>query len=273
MTQQLPRTGFHSSGFIRLLADLAIGGTADAIDSKYSKQSFAERLGQWLDLTAAITLSSALHAKAGSTPEASVRTDGQIEAQLENIRRAMADSIIADGVYQSGKVRIKLPAPTAAADFAPYRRYYIAHQRDMETAIGPLRSSVRGALARRSPALRQLAELDAALDKAIGERERNLLATVPQLIEKHFEQLRQGHLQALDMTQQADDPTQWMQPGGWLARFCRDMQGVLLAELDVRLQPVAGMIEAFSNERFQESASPLPPPELTTTSPGGALFL
>lgn len=251
MTQPLPRTGFHSPRFIHLLADLANDGssaTANGEHSKHSKQSFAERLAQWLDLTAAIALSGALHAKAGSTPEASPRADdgleSQLTSQLASVRSALAESITADGVLRPGKVRIKLPAPTAAADFAPYRRYYAAHQRDMEASIGPLRASVRVALARHSPALRQLAELDAVLDKVMNERERNLLATVPQLIEKHFEQLRATHRQRLAEAQQADDPAQWMLPGGWLARFCQDMQGVLLAELELRLQPVAGLIEA-----------------------------
>jgi hypothetical protein len=281
MTQPLPRTGFHSSRFIRLLADLAIDGSTNTVNgehSKLSKQSFAERLAQWLDLTAAIALSGTLHAKAGSALEASPRADDGLEAQLASVRGALAESITADGVLKPGKVRIKLPAPTAAADFAPYRRYYSAHQRDMEAGIGPLRASVRVALAKRSPALRQLAELDAVLDKVMSERERNLLATVPQLIEKRFEQLRAAHRQALTAAQQADDPAQWMLPGGWLARFCQDMQGVLLAELEVRLQAVMGMVEAFSNERQREIAetaetsSPLPPAELATATPGGALF-
>ena len=45
-----------------------------------------------------------------------------------------------------------------------------------------------------------------------------------------------------------DDPACWMQPGGWLARFCADMQRVLLAELDLRLMPVAGLVAAVDKE-------------------------
>ena len=37
-------------------------------------------------------------------------------------------------------------------------------------------------------------------------------------------------------------------PGGGLDVFGKEMQEVLLAELEVRLQPVVGLIEAFSNE-------------------------
>ena len=34
----------------------------------------------------------------------------------------------------------------------------------------------------------------------------------------------------------------------WLARYHHDMQGVLLAELDLRLQPIEGMMEALRHE-------------------------
>ena len=45
-----------------------------------------------------------------------------------------------------------------------------------------------------------------------------------------------------------DDPARWMQPGGWLVRFCAEMQRVLLAELDLRLMPVAGLVAAVDKE-------------------------
>ncbi|KAE8755722.1 DUF3348 family protein, partial [Paraburkholderia madseniana] len=34
-------------------------------------------------------------------------------------------------------------------------------------------------------------------------------------------------------------------PGTWLNTFRKDMQSVLLAELDVRLQPVEGLLAAL----------------------------
>jgi hypothetical protein len=180
-----------------------------------------------------------------------------------------------DGVLNTGKTRTKLPTPAigasieGAADFSPYRRYYVAHQRDMDSSIGQLRANVRAALSSRSPTLKRLATLDAALGQALGARERNLLATVPSLLENRFEHLRKAHQEALAATQAPDDPERWMQPGGWLAVFCKDMQGVLLAELDVRLQPVIGLIEALGNERPQETAAPFPPPEGVRKTRGG----
>jgi hypothetical protein len=245
MKRALPRTSFNSSGLVRLLADLAAAGGADA------KQSFAERMGLWLGFIDAIALSAALNANAGgpdSRPDAPSGADDAVHGELARVRAALIDSISA------GKARTKLPTPApgatidSAADFSPYRRYYLALQRDMEASIGPLRDNVRSALAGKSPALKRLGALDAALDKALSERERSLLATVPGLLEKRFEHLRQAHRAALAASGAADDPELWLRPGGWLAAFCKDMQNLLLAELELRLQPVIGLIEAFGNE-------------------------
>ena len=76
-----------------------------------------------------------------------------------------------------------------------------------------------------------------------------MLATLPSLMEKRFNQLRKAYLH----TQPADDkPALWMQPGAWLARFCTELQTVLLAELDLRLQPAVGLLEALHNQTTPE---------------------
>lgn len=251
MAQGLPRTRLNSSGLVRLLTELA------AADVPGSKQSFADRLGQWLDFTDALSLYSALNAGAAGDAglsSAAPSSDGAVTRnQFARVRDALRDSIVTDGVSRPGKARIELPAPTPndsvenAADFAPYHRYYLAHQRDMAANIGPLRAAVRGVLARQSPALKRLAALDAVLDKALEARERGLLATVPTLLGKRFEHRYESH-RATQTEATADDPMRWMAPGGWLAAFCREMQDVLRAELDVRLQPVAGLIAALEDE-------------------------
>ena len=72
-----------------------------------------------------------------------------------------------------------------------------------------------------------------------------LLASVPQLLGRRFEQLHQAHRSALPAGA-ADDPARWLQPGAWLHTFCQDMRAVLLAELELRLQPVAGLLDALN---------------------------
>ena len=271
MTQGVSRTRFNSAGLVRILAELAVADVAD------SKQTFAERLGEWLDLKDALALYSALNSAAGNSPPGAPPA-AALRTRLAQVRGELAAAVAAAGTAQPGGANLALPtplpnaAPESAADFAPFHRYYLAHQRAMAAAVGPLRASARAVLSGQSAALRQLAALDAVLDQALAAREASLLATVPVLLGKRFAQLYEAHRRereaaALDAAGQAatagpavtgkgaagkgtppDDPARWMQPGRWLARFCAEMQRVLLAELDLRLMPVAGLVAALDKE-------------------------
>lgn len=249
MARGLPRTGFNRSGLIRVLADLGVAEVGEA------RQSLGERLSQWLDLGDAMAVYSALHGPSTAVATAPAAGDeAGLRGELARVRTWLEEGITVDGVFHPGKARIKLPAPAprdsaaSAADFAPYHRYYLAQQREMQSRIGPLRSRARAALASRSPAGRRLAALDAVMEEALAPRERPLLATIPLLLAKRFEQLQGSHRQELGQAAAADDPARWLEPGGWLAAFCRALRAVLLAEMDFRLEPVAGLVEAFSNE-------------------------
>lgn len=248
MARGSPRTSFDSSRLIRALSDLV------STDAAPPRQSFADRLGQWLDFADAIALFSALNGSTDAAGGPATAEHPALRDEFARVRGALLDSINTDGVLTPGKARIRLPAPAwhastpGAADYLPYHRYYLAHQRDMGAAIAPLRASVRAGLAQRAPALRQLAALDGVLDQALAPRERSLLATVPQLLGRRFEQLHQAHRSALSTP---DDPARWLQPGAWLHTFCQDMRAVLLAELELRLQPVAGLLEALNEVTTQ----------------------
>ena len=271
MTQAVSRTRFNSAGLVRILAELAVADVAD------SKQTFAERLGEWLDLKDALALYSALNSAAGNSPPGAPPA-AALRTRLAQVRGELAAAVAAAGTAQPGGANLALPtplpnaAPESAADFAPFHRYYLAHQRAMAAAVGPLRASARAVLSGQSAALRQLAALDAVLDQALAAREASLLASVPVLLGKRFVQLFEAHQRereaaASDTAGQAvtagpaatgegtagagaapDDPARWMQPGGWLARFCAELQRVLLAELDLRLMPVAGLVAALDME-------------------------
>ena len=279
MTQAVSRTRFNSAGLVRMLAELAVADVADP------KQTFAERLGEWLDFKDALALYSALNSAATGAPSRAAPA-AALRGQLVQVRGELAAAVAAAGTTQPGGTNLALPtplpnaAPESAADFAPFHRYYLAHQRAMAAAVSPLRASARTALAGQSAALRQLAALDAVLDQALAAREASLLATVPVLLGKRFAHLYAAHRRereaaAPDVAGQAapdaagqaatagaaatgegapgagappDDPARWMQPGGWLVRFCAEMQRVLLAELDLRLMPVAGLVAALDKE-------------------------
>ena len=223
MTQSSPGTNFNSSRFVRFLAELAI------VDVAESKQAFAERLGQWLDFADAIAL-HAVHDSAAATrtggAEASAPT--ALADEFAAARTAWANSITASCLAQADK----WPSPPHGADVAtaaayePYRRFYAARQGEMEVAIRPWRNKARQALAQRGGKPRQLAALDGAFERVFGARERQLLASVPALLGKRFALLA----------------------GAGIADFGNELTMVLLAELDLRLQPTVGLIEALSNE-------------------------
>lgn len=254
MARALTRTNFHSSRLLRVLADLSV------VDTDESGTGFAEKLGQWLNLNDAITLHGALKVSAAGTPAAqfgmsSLARDA-IGDEFTRVRTTLENSIRKTTLPAAGRT-VKSRWPSAIVDepldvaavYAPHRRYYLSQQRDMEVSVGALRVKVREALSTATPALKKLAILDAVLDGMLSEHESKFLGTVPSLLEKRFQQLFNAHQQALVKTQLTDSPECWMRPGGWLANFRNDLQTALLAELDLRLQPAMGLIEALNNEK------------------------
>ena len=224
---------------------------------------FAEGLGGWLGALDAVRLREALQSigtptaarpsigPAAARPSTGPAAAGPSSASPEGarslaqagdrVRAGLADAILAAPLADAGD----------GADYAPYRRKHVEHQRRMESRIGALRTQVRGALTQASTRLAQLAALDDAMATAFGEREQRLMAGLPALLERRFERLLDEHRKAMQASGQPDDPAAWRQPGGWLAAFEQLWRQALLAELDLRLEPVAGMIEAFSSEVAQ----------------------
>ena len=127
----------------------------------------------------------------------------------------------------------------------------------MTERIATLRADVRLALTNQSAALGQLAAVDAVMDDALAAREKHVLSLVPALLERRFDKLRDAHPAAPADTPAAaapEDPPAVPPaaptppaPPAWRIACGREMQEVLLAELDLRLQPVHGMIEALDH--------------------------
>ena len=116
-----------------------------------------------------------------------------------------------------------------------------------------LRSRLRGMVAARNGEWTRLAVVDAIMDRALLPKERALLGAIPKLLQGHFERLRQaeaavlaeaGEHAAADEAEGAAAPPP-IASGAWLDTFRKDMRSVLLAELDVRLQPVEGLLAAL----------------------------
>lgn len=227
-----PRTRFTDPALIRLLAQLA------QLDAGGAQPAFAERLSQWLHWTDATALSAALD----DTPAVPATRPQGREAdasELARVRSALVTGIAQDCALTPPAARSPgLRGPTAAPapaeepiDFATLRRRYVNRQQAMNAAIEPLRARLRATLVGASAELARLAALDAVMERVLGPRERALLGAVPVLLEKHFDHLRQAAA------------------AGWLDTFGQRMQAVMLAELDVRLQPAEGLLAALNGTR------------------------
>jgi hypothetical protein len=185
----------------------------------------AERLGLWVSAFDAIglqaaqqsirTLTRAAPAIRPSTVSASAKSVAQ---DLVRVRTTLADLIAKE-------------ADSLTSDdtsFALYHQLHLRLQREMEQAIASLRERVRQTLSRISPRLRQLAALDAVLEQVIAPREQALLPTASTLMARRYEQLRATE--------------------GGLDAFGSEWRQALLSELDLRLEPVAGLVDALRHE-------------------------
>lgn len=257
MTQALPHVSLNGSRLIRFLTELSVS------DVEVPHKQFTERLGRLINFSDSIALSEAHGAafKAEFVPDevsTEISTDsssgvGKEAAKEEflRVREALVQSIVQSFVPNAGSATVKLPIPKADAPletlkaFEPYHRFYAAHQREIDFKVQNLQSVVRDIASGSSKELAQLAALDGALGDVLSTHTRKLFAVTPKLLGKRFDSLLQE--QQL-LGQQTDDPALWVKQGGLLDKFYKEMQGLLLAELDVRLQPVLGLVEALNQQ-------------------------
>jgi hypothetical protein len=214
-----------------------------------SREDFAQRLSQWLAVSDAITLRAAHQSippvARGRPARAPAAATAALGEHVQRVHTSLVKAITDSPSPSTRAPRERHPAPpveeAAAPDdgFAPFLQRYLDRQRQMALQIEALRGQVRSALTKASPRLAPLAAFDAVLEQMLGAREQKLMGTVPQVLERRFEQLRAGH---------SPEPNKGGPPHGWQQAFGKDMEAALLAELDVRLQPVTGMMEALNNE-------------------------
>ncbi|MDH1520689.1 DUF3348 domain-containing protein [Achromobacter mucicolens] len=279
MLQAPQRTGLSGPTLIRLLTRLT-----DA-EVQQSRQSLSDHLSQWLGWTDAIALSAALNtAPPVIAPGARMFSSAE-ERECVRVRTTLADAIASDTAATAAKrvAPARAPAKKLAAvlaedefDYSSFRQRYLSLQHTMETSIGNLRSRLRGMVAARNGEWTRLAVVDAIMDRALLPKERALLGAIPKLLQAHFDRLRKAEEAALaqaaehavaepgapadaaanvqgDTEAPAVDaaqagtspPAPAINAGAWLDTFRADMRAVLLAELDVRLQPVEGLLAAL----------------------------
>jgi hypothetical protein len=206
------RSTFGSSRLVRLIGPWA------PVEAQAAGMDFAERLSLWLNAFDAIGLQAA---------HQSIRT---IESQPQPARAPRTPDLAEDlrRVRSVLEKAIAQKIDSSVPGYAPWQQRHAELQRQMDLMIAPLRDHVRQALSRVSPRLRQLAVLDAAMEKLLAARTETLLPTLPGLLKRRFDQL-----------QGAGEPAD---------AFSADWRQALQAELDLRLEPVTGLVAALTPE-------------------------
>ena len=203
---------------MRCLTGLGIGANLEG--SAGTNATVAEQLSSWLDWTDAQALFTELQRERAATAPASRSGERErlqrVTDECQRARAELARAIATDSVFTD-----------AVADASTCQRHHLAHQRTMAARLAPWRAAARAVLAAQSPTLGRLAALDALLDQALDARERHLFSRVPAL-------LAQRTVRAQPATDNIAQPER------------QSMLAALLAELDTRLQPIEGLLEALA---------------------------
>lgn len=261
MTRPLPRAHLHRTPMQRFLTENGMPVAAQSTDD------VGQKLGDWLDFRQAIALHGVIHPESAAQPErqksrSPARSVQALVQHVEQVRTQLEQSIQHGAPPGSGLARIDMPPPGLQAPiepqtaFEPYRRYHVAHQRQMDSTVRALRALVRRALGCGTRDMQQLAALDAAFENILAAREAALLSKVAKLLEKQFMQglktQRQQCAEASQLLAVGDggpgESMQSAQTAAWLMPWRQAMRSALLAELDTRLQPTLGLLEALQQE-------------------------
>ncbi|QDE37933.1 DUF3348 domain-containing protein [Luteibacter pinisoli] len=229
------RAAVRGSTFVRLLARLG------EVDAGQPGGFLPDRLSQWLSWTQSLALSSALDGAVAPLPEGAEPGEAVTEASLAAARAALVETLMDEPSWARARARAVSRAGAVEGEldsrieYSAFRERYLMMQRSIQGTTGKLRGELRDQLAAASPELARLAEVDAVMEGALSPREQRLLGGVPAVLEARFEKARKAAAEAQGTS------------GVWIDLFVREMQDVLLAELDVRFQPLEGLLAALQS--------------------------
>ncbi|GAB3276275.1 DUF3348 family protein [Parahaliea aestuarii] len=225
MSRTPTSSSFSQTRLISLLSSL--GGPRGDADSR----QFGQRLGGLIDLSHSVILADTLASLERQPFEPVDEDPARAREDFLRVRAAMMGAVIRSLVPDGGASRIRWPeAVLDAGGGDALRRFYSAHQREMDARVRGLQERCRDALRGCSAALMQLATLDQALMDALAGHSRRLFGNIPDVLEKMQVAAREMLLQG-----GADAEGQ----------LKTDVQALLLAEIDARLLPALGLIEAL----------------------------
>lgn len=243
------------SGLVALLRDWTFedkdAGSADT----------AERLSHWLNPLDTIALHAAhrsIHATGKALPPpVGKKLTIELDVEFRRIHSELSTSLVLPDPSIPKYNHAKHVEPQVESivnpdtPYTPYRQHHFEQQRLMERQIDSFRRRCRLVLSQSRQHHRQLAELDVTMEQLFGERERALLSKLPALLERRFQALKAMQPNANNPAPPAVPLGQagsQSEPNSWITTFGNNFQEALRAELIHRLNPVAGMVEAFSTE-------------------------
>lgn len=208
-----------------------------------ARQDVAQRLSPWLGPLDADRLNASLRALEAAPAPVSTASVSTAPVGSTSAGRARLDP---DALAQAvARVQAELQALVAAAtaddldgtdptiDQALLNQRYQGVQRAFTQRLGALRGLVRQQLAQASPDLRRLASLDAVMEQMLlSAREPRLWGSLP------------AHL------------AQRQAAGGAPSALTHDLRALLHAELQARLQPIVGLVEAAQHALGRHPAHP-----------------
>jgi len=206
-----------------------------------ARYNLAERLGHLVGVSGSMDLARGLRQLPQQASQSKNTDVVVLQDDFLSTRVRMMNTIIDSFSPESGDPQKKVPSEAtgiraeALKTFAPYKRFYTTHQIEIAVGVKNLRTRIRVGMSSFSAQMHQLAELDSTLDQSLEVHARKLFDAIPKLLEPRFQELLKQH-------QENDEATQWLE------LFHQDMRELLLAELDVRLQPVLGLLEAINEQ-------------------------
>ncbi len=198
----------------------------------------AQQWAAWLDPLQAVRLRSALDAiDTANYSVVSELPSSALQGFTAELRRIQAAWAVAvdPAVLQPeseatlAAVEALWPGHASLSGFERYRRVHLEWQRQMVVMVAPLRHQLRRVLARAGGSWQRLALLDALLESQLEPQEARAFAQVLVWLERRY-----AHASEQDAAS--------------LKPFFVDWQALVDAELDLRLQPVLGMLDSWEQE-------------------------
>lgn len=242
MTQDTALQAADGSRLLRTLGQLGV------LDLAVAEQALTAQLAGHINFSASIKLATALGKVEGEVFQPADVAQPTPRETFLRLRSTIVSSLLASFAAKPVRTHLKLPALEAqppedvGAAYAPYLRFYTGQQRMLEAKVQNLHLQVRDATAMLSPRLAQLCFLEAAMGDTLAPMARKAFSYTPRLLEQRFRNLVERYrAQASD-----SEVTAWT---SWQQQFHGELRELLLAELEARLLPTLGLVEAINPEK------------------------